>query len=89
MNPSRLRPDDGNTLNSRGLVEFKLGTLDKAAADYDAAVKLNPKDASSLYIRGVIKRKIGDATGGDADIAAAKAIRASVVDDDAAFGVKQ
>ena len=84
----RLRPDDGNTLNSRGLVQFKLGAMDKAAADYDAAVKLSPKDASSLYVRGVIKLKTGDQAGGDADIAAAKAIKASVADDNAAYGVK-
>lgn len=51
-------------------------------------MKLNPKDANSLYVRGVIKQKTGDAAGGDADITAAKAIKASVADDNAAYGVK-
>jgi hypothetical protein len=68
----RLRPGDGNTLNSRGLVQFKLGALDRAMADYDAAVRLNDSDAGSLYGRGVSKLKSGDTAGGNADIAAAK-----------------
>ena len=69
----RLRPNDGNTLNSRGLVQFKLAAFDAAIADYNAAVAQNLEDADSLYARGVAKLKKGDTAGGNADIAAAKA----------------
>jgi tetratricopeptide (TPR) repeat protein len=71
----RLRPNDGNTLNSRGLVQFTVGAFDAAIADYNTAVAQNAKDADSLYARGVAKLKKGDTAGGNADIAAAKAIK--------------
>ena len=54
---------------------MRLGELDNAIADYDAALKLNPKLAASLYGRGLAKLKKGDTGGGNADITAAKAIQ--------------
>lgn len=83
----RLRPNDGNVLNSRGLVEFKLGAFDAAIADYNAAVAQNAKDADSLYARGVAKLKKGDAAGGNADIAAATAIKPAVAAVSAGYGI--
>jgi tetratricopeptide (TPR) repeat protein len=74
----RLRPNDGNTLNSRGLVQFKLGAFDTAIDDYSAAVAQNANDADSLYGRGAAKLKKGDAAGGNADIAAAQAIKPDI-----------
>jgi regulator of sirC expression with transglutaminase-like and TPR domain len=53
----RLRPNDSNTLDSRGLVYLKLADLDNAIADYDAVMKLNPKVSGSLYGRGLAKNK--------------------------------
>lgn len=76
----RLRPNDGNTLNSRGLVQFKLGAFKESIADYDAALEQTANDAESLFARGVAKVKLGDSAGGNADIAAAKAIKADVAD---------
>src|SRR5262249_58206883 len=76
--PRRLRPDDGNSLNSRGLVQFKLGAFDAAIADYNAALVRNADDAESLYARGAAKLKKGDTAGGNADIAAAKAINPDI-----------
>jgi tetratricopeptide (TPR) repeat protein len=84
----RLRPNDGNTLNSRGLVRFKLGAFKQSIADYDAALEQNANDAESLYARGVAKLKLRDSAGGNADIAAAKAIKADVADVYAGYGVK-
>ena len=84
----RLRPDDANTIDSRALVYLKLGDLDKALADYEAALKLNPKLAGSLYGRGVVKQKKGDTAGAEADMTAAKAIRANVAEQWAKYGVK-
>ena len=84
----RLRPGDGDTLNSRGLVQLKLEAFDLSVADYSAAIAQNPKDASSLYGRGIAKLKSGDSTGGDADIAAAKAIKPDIADVYAGYGVR-
>lgn len=84
----RLHPDDPNVLNSRGLVQFKLGAFDRAIADYDAAIALNPKDANSLYARGVAKLKSGNANGGNVDVAAATAITANVAQASAGYGIK-
>ena len=83
----RLKPDDANTLNSRGLVQLKLGAYDRAIADYSAAIAQNAKDAGSLYARGIAKLKSGDTDAGNADIAAAKAIKSDVPEEYAGYGV--
>jgi hypothetical protein len=51
--------------------------VDKAIADYDAALQLDAKRATALYGRGLAKAKKGDASG-EADIAAAKAIKPDI-----------
>ena len=83
----RLRAGDASTLDSRGFVYLKLGRLDDAVADFDAALKLSPKLAGSLYARGVVKLKQGSAAAGNADIAAAKLLQADIAEDYARFGV--
>jgi len=83
----RLRANDANVLNSRGLVELKLGQFDQAIADYGAAVAQNPNDAASLYGRGVAKLRRGDRTG-RADIAAAKKIKVDIAEVFAGYGIK-
>ncbi len=69
-----LKPNDPATLDSRGLVKFRLGRFKESIADYDAALSLHPNQADSLYGRGMAKLRSGEATQGAADIAAAKAI---------------
>jgi hypothetical protein len=54
-------------------VQLKRGKLDKALADYDAALAIDPKQASSLYGRGLVKQKKGDASFAG-DMTAAKSI---------------
>jgi formylglycine-generating enzyme required for sulfatase activity/Flp pilus assembly protein TadD len=83
----RLRPDNADAFNSRGLVEYKLGAFQQAIADDSAALAQDAKDAESLYVRGMAKLKIGDAPGGDADIAAAKAIQPDIAKTYADYGV--
>jgi len=78
---------EAHALDSRGLVYLKMGEFDKAIADYDAAFKSDPKLAGSLYGRGLAKRKKGDDAGADLDIAAAKALRPTIADDFARYGV--
>jgi tetratricopeptide (TPR) repeat protein len=76
-----------NALEARALVFLKLGQLDKAIADYDAALKTNPKLAGPLYGRGMAKLRTGDLAGGDADTAAAKEINPRIADSFAAYNV--
>jgi tetratricopeptide (TPR) repeat protein len=83
-----LKPNNADTLDSRGLTYFKLGQLDDALADYDAALKINPRAAGSLYMRGIIKLTKGDNAGGRSDIAAAKAVQANIGEEFARYGVK-
>jgi len=83
----RLRPDDADTLNSRGLVQLKLGAYERAIADYSAAIAQNATDAGSFYCRGVAKLKSGDTDGGNADIAASKVLRPDIASVYARYGV--
>lgn len=84
----RLAPDVAGVLNSRGLVQLKLGAFAQAIADYGAAVARNPKDAGSLLGRGVAKVKSGDFSGGLADIVAAKAIDPDIAETYADYGIE-
>jgi len=70
-----LRPNNADTLDSRGFAYLRLGAFDKAIADFDAALRLNPGLANSLYGRGVAKIKKGEQTSGNTDLVAAKAIK--------------
>ncbi|MFZ3360460.1 MAG: hypothetical protein WA177_17040, partial [Xanthobacteraceae bacterium] len=82
-----FQPNAANVLNSRGLVQLKLGAYDMAIADYSAAVAQNAQDADSIYGRGMAKLKKGDTAGGDADMAAAKAIDPTIADTYIGYGV--
>lgn len=73
-----LRPGDPDTLDSRALVEYRMGNFSASVADCDAALTKEPGLASSLYVRGLAKLKIGDAANGNADIAAANKIEPTV-----------
>ena len=84
--PLRLRPNDADTLDSRGFTFFKLGRFDDAITDCDAALKLQPKMASASSVRGLSKQKNG--VGGDADVVAAEAIDDRIVAKFASYGVK-
>ena len=84
----RLAPNDADSIDSRGFVYLRLNRLDEAIADYDAALKIDAKKADSLYGRGLAKKKKGDQAGGDADMAAAKAIKADIMEEFAKYGVK-
>jgi tetratricopeptide (TPR) repeat protein len=84
----RIRPNDADTLDSRGFAYLQLGQLDEAIADFNAAIAINSKLASSLYGRGLAKLKKNDLRGSDADMAAAAAIRADIAAKLAGYGIK-
>ncbi len=60
-------------LDSRALVRFRLGMLDEALADLDAALEVAPHLAPSMYLRGIVRLTAGD-DGGEMDIAKALSI---------------
>jgi tetratricopeptide (TPR) repeat protein len=83
-----LKPNFVDALDSRGLVNLKIGLPNSAIADYNAALRINPKHASALYGRGKAKLRNGDTAGGNSDLAAAKAINPEIADEFVAYGIK-
>jgi regulator of sirC expression with transglutaminase-like and TPR domain len=83
-----LRPNDPNTLDSRGFTYLKLRQPERAINDYDAVLQFDSKNAYSLYGRGLAHLMLGNSDQGNQDIAAAKAIKAEIVDEFAWYGVK-
>jgi tetratricopeptide (TPR) repeat protein len=75
--------------DSRGFVQFRLGNVPQARADYEAALALKPQAIASLFMRGVIKRRTGDTSGGDADIAAAMARNPNIRNEYGLYGVRE
>jgi tetratricopeptide (TPR) repeat protein len=47
----RIRPNDADTLGSRGFAYFRLGLFDDAIADFNATLESNEKLENSLYGR--------------------------------------
>lgn len=82
-----LRPYSAEILDSRGLVQLRLGKYDKAIADYDESLKNNPKRAWSLYGRGLAKSHKGLTAEAKADIDAAIAVRANIADEAGKHGI--
>ena len=50
-------------LDSRAMVQFRLGNYDAAITDLDAVLRLEPAIANSRYLRGVVRLKNGDRAG--------------------------
>jgi tetratricopeptide (TPR) repeat protein len=83
-----LKPTDGATYDSRGLIYLKMGQFDAAMDDYNSALRFEPKLASALYGRGLAKLGRGNKAGGDTDISMAKTIQANIGDDFMRYGVQ-
>jgi tetratricopeptide (TPR) repeat protein len=56
----RINPASYGAFKTRGDVYKTKGALDRAIADYDAAIRLNPTFASAFHARGVAYRMKGD-----------------------------
>jgi tetratricopeptide (TPR) repeat protein len=74
-------------LDSRGLVHLRLGQLQEAIEDYDAALRAAPKMAWSLYGRGLAKKRLGRTAEGEADIQAAVALAPKLPDEARKIGL--
>jgi len=76
-----------DALDSRGLVNLKLGKTADAIRDYSDAIQRNPRASSSLFGRGIAtKRSGGD---GAKDIALAKSLDPNIAKEFAGYGVTE
>jgi len=73
-------------LDSRALVRYRLGMMDEALEDIDAALEVAPHLAPSMYLRGVIRLSTGDEHGTD-DIATALGMAPQLEDFYARHGI--
>jgi tetratricopeptide (TPR) repeat protein len=85
-----LHLDAGNRviLDNRGFVYLRLGRLDDAIGDYDAALKRKPTFAAALLGRGLAELRKGDKAQGRADIAAADKINPKIADFFTSIGIE-
>ena len=73
-NASLKLRQNADTLDSRALVEFRMGRFDAAIADTDAALELKPSLSTSVYTRGLARLRKGQAVDGAADLKTAAAL---------------
>lgn len=83
----KLGAPGAQVLDSRGLVELRLGRFELAIADYDAALKLRPAQPTSLFGRGLSKLRSGQVKDGQADLAAAHVSDPKVEEEFAGYGL--
>lgn len=83
-----LAPGVRQFLENRGFVYLRLGRLDDAIGDYDAALQRKPKFAAALFGRALAELRKGDKAPGQADIAAAEKIDPTIADFFASIGLK-
>jgi tetratricopeptide (TPR) repeat protein len=82
-----LSDNPSNALDSRGMVYFRMGRMDDALADLNAAIDAVPDQAASLYMRGVIEKRTG-AKGADDDLTAARTLSPRIDENYARYGIK-
>lgn len=79
-NAVKLRPAYASYLDSRALVQLRMGKVDAAMADYDAAIAANPRNGWSRYGRAIAEMRLGRTEAAEADRKAALAIYPHIVD---------
>jgi tetratricopeptide (TPR) repeat protein len=75
-------------LDSRALAHFRMGDIESARADVDAALLAEPSLTPSLFLRGLIKIEQGDEEEGRKDIALALAMNPSLEANYRAWGLE-
>lgn len=83
----KLKPEDGGTLDSLGLVLFKLGRLDEALSAYDHAIAKR-SSASSLLGRALVYKAKGNGELTEADRKAALKLDPEIEESFAEYGLK-
>lgn len=76
-------------LDSRALVNYRLGRKQEALSDLQAALLASPDQTTSLYLRGLIALDEGKREEGEKDIAAATRLYGGIEQYFARFGMKR
>lgn len=82
-----LSSSSAAVLDSRAMVYFRMGKLDAAITDLDAALLASPEQAASLYMRGVIGKRT-KAKDADTYLAAARMIEPRIDERFGRYGIK-
>ena len=80
-----LRTSD--EMEARGITLLRLGRIDEALNEFDAAIRAQPKAAWALYGRGLARLKKGQKEAGEADLAAAREIAPGLPQQARRFGL--
>ncbi len=83
-----LAENPASIYDSRAMIYYRMGRMDDALADLDAALNLSPAQTASLYLRGVIRKHMGDAKGSGDDLGAARMMSTRIDEDYARYGIK-
>jgi len=83
----KLNAGSAVTLDTRALVQLRMGRYREAIEDYDFALQRSPKLATALFGRGVAQIRTGHAEGGHADLAAAEREKPGVSARFASYGL--
>ncbi len=83
----QLDPGLAVALDSRGLVNLKLGNYAAAIRDYSQSIERNPRSVSSLFGRGVATRRSGG--DGSADLSLAKSMDPNITREYAGYGISE
>ncbi len=84
-----LSSEPAGFLDSRGMVHFRAGRLEKAQADYEAALALSPDMASALFMYGLVLDRLGKKAEATASIQAARTEYPDIEHFYARFGIKR
>ncbi|MBL8650757.1 MAG: DUF3857 domain-containing protein [Sphingopyxis sp.] len=82
-----LTDTPASVLDSRALVYYRLGRMDEARADLDAALKISPDLPASLYMRAIVRLRGNDREGAQADLALARLQHGRIDAEYAGYGI--
>jgi Flp pilus assembly protein TadD len=84
---ARLDSHDADVLDSSGIAQFRLGHMDAAFEDFNAAIRTSFKRPGSFFLRGVVEHRLGRAAEGDADIQTALSLDPAIGKTVAGYGI--
>lgn len=75
-----VKPEESRYLATRALARLRLGKLNAALADYDAAINADERRADALLGRAIVRWRLGNKTSAEADRIAAMARDAGILE---------
>ena len=70
------------------MVFYRLGRMEEARADLDAALKISPDLPASLFMRAIVRLRDNDREGAQADLALARLQHGRIDAEYAGYGIK-